>query len=148
MISTNFKRIIFIVLMVGPFSWSSPLFSQAIRLVSATCQRWAGGICCRSGINYHIQLKVAKRKALVKLDSLWMNGNCVDISKYNDHVNNKTSSLITLRESVSRENGMTVGNECFDETKTGVVISYYLNGGKKLMDITPYIKELEFQAYP
>lgn len=125
------------------------LFSQSIKVISATSQGWAGGVCCRTGINYHIQLQISDKRKTIKLDSLWMNGNCASIAKYYIPKSCKTDScFVNLDEGVTWDDGMPMNNWCYDHRKKGVVISYYLRGRKKWLDISPYMIELEFMAFP
>src|SRR5687767_793278 len=125
------------------------VFSQQVKIISATKQGWAAGVCCRSGVNYNIQLQFFNMKERVELDSLWIDGNCVVLSKYNNKDLKKSDSCyVIIQEGVSWDDGMPMENWCFDATKAGVLISYYIKGKKKWLNITPYIKELEFLAYP
>lgn len=61
-------------------------FSQHMSVFSVTKQHWSGAICCRTGTNYKIQIKWFDHKKEIKLDSLWMDGYCVDVSKYCDSI--------------------------------------------------------------
>ncbi len=143
------KWIKLIALIAGLLVYHPHVFSQQIKIVSATCQHWAGGICCRSGVNYSIQLRVIKVKQSIVLDSLWMEGNCADISKYKFEKINKSDTVgVLIQDGITRDEGMPDMNWCFDATKKGVLISYYLGGKKKWLDVTPYLEYLEFIGYP
>lgn len=142
-------RLCMLLFVVGLNFVSTKLHSQQIKVISATSQGWAGGVCCRTGINYNIQLRILNPKHSLKLDSLWMEGYCVNISDYGISKREKSDTVfLRLQKGVTWDEGMPTDNWCFNSTRKGVIISYYLNGKKKWLDVTPYIKELEFQAYP
>lgn len=52
------------------------MFAQDIKLRGATSQSWAGGVCCRSGINYVITLESADTTAELKVDTVWVGNTC------------------------------------------------------------------------
>jgi len=53
--------------------------------VSATSQSWAGGICCRHGVNYTVTVNTGK----LNIDSVKIQGVCMDNKRY-------THSFLTL----------------------------------------------------
>lgn len=124
--------------------------AQSINLIHATSQGWAGGVCCRQGENYNIQLKIVLGKTPVVLDSLWLKGYCMSIAKYNPKkVRQDETVYVTIMENIVTDDYYIDPEiKCYDPNKVGVSFTYYIRGKKKLMDITPYIKELEFIAYP
>lgn len=124
-------------------------FSQRMSILSVTKQNWSGGICCRTGTNYNIQIKLFDQKKEIKLDSLWMEGYCVDVSKYSDSITfGGDYSIINIYEGWVLDDGMPVYNWCYDPTKKGVELSYYRKGRKKRLVVTKCIKELEPANYP
>lgn len=121
-----------------------------IQVTEATKQSWSGGICCKRGVNYNIGLLIFPSKHPVILDSLWLEGNCRSLASYNYKGRTKKDTLsIYITDGLSYDNKIQVDTIwCKDPTKKGVIISYYQNNIRYLLDITPYIKELMFIAYP
>ncbi|MFM7023889.1 MAG: hypothetical protein ACKOXB_13040 [Flavobacteriales bacterium] len=61
-------RILFLFLFLPTLS-----FSQKLKLVNATAQRWSGGIAGSSGTNYSVEFSVSPKDS-VHLDSVYLNG--------------------------------------------------------------------------
>lgn len=128
----------------------SALKAQSVLLVEATSQGWAGGVCCRHGENFNIHLKILHGKTPVVLDSMWLNGYCFSLKEYNTTTKNQEKiSVINITQNIIIDDHLEImNNKCFDSLKTGVSFTYYINQRKKSMDITPYMKVLEYIAYP
>lgn len=54
------------------FTFSLSYYSQTITIVSATEQGWAGGVCCATGTNYQINIKVSGAGKKFRLETLWI----------------------------------------------------------------------------
>lgn len=128
----------------------STIAAADIQVTEATRQSWSGGICCRSGVNYNIGLLILPSKYPVILDSLWLEGNCRSLASYNYKGRTKRDTLsVYITDGLSYDNKIQIDTIwCKDPTKRGVIISYYQNNIRYLLDITPYIKELMFISYP
>jgi hypothetical protein len=122
--------------------------AQSIKLKAGSHQPWAGGMCCRYGHTYDIQLEIIQEKSPVVLDSMWLNGSCINISKYNPKKFHpwETVKISIIENLVFNDHNYNEG--CYDPNKSGISFSYYVKGKRKLMDLTPYINELEFIGYP
>ena len=46
--------------------------AQEFTVTKATSQGWAGGVCCRTGVNYHINFSTSDTVAKFDLDTLWI----------------------------------------------------------------------------
>jgi len=124
--------------------------AQSVNLIGGTHQRWAGGICCRHGNTYNIQLKIVQGKTPVVLDSIRLNGYCISIAKYNPKKNRRgeTSKISIIENLVFDDNNSNYNPRCYDPDKRGISFTYYIKGELKSMDLTPYIRELDFIGYP
>jgi hypothetical protein len=67
------KKLIIIILTIHCSLFTIHCFSQDFKLIKATSQHWAGGVCCRYGINYVIQIETKSDK--FNPDTAWINGN-------------------------------------------------------------------------
>jgi len=144
----SLAKALMILLLAGGFCLNA--HAADIKITEATRQSWSGGICCRKGINYNIGLLILPSKYPVTLDSLWLEGNCRSLASYNYKGRTKNDTLsVYIMDGLSYDGGIQVdGSWCKDPTKKGVIISYYKNREKFLLDITPYIKDLFPLAYP
>ncbi len=131
------------------------LHCQSLKVVSATSQGWAGGICCATGVNYHINLQLIRTKLPIILDTIWLEGYPRDLSAYNTKKEGKTDTVNIFIQEGWRTNIYEIDRISdkefilnYDETKTGVKVQYRLGKQKLTLDITPFLKELEFIAYP
>jgi hypothetical protein len=77
-------RLFILLFLMGLNLVPTKLHSQQIKVISATSQGWADGVCCSTGINYTIQIEILRMKPHVKLDSLWMEGGGVYFSGVGD----------------------------------------------------------------
>ena len=48
--------------------------AQNIKVLEATQQSWAGGVCCSGGTNYSINLESTDTLNFIKVDTIWMGG--------------------------------------------------------------------------
>src|SRR5687767_5949831 len=145
------KILIQIILSWALWMGAAPdMLSQSIQITHATRQSWAGGVCCRTGTSYQINLQLNLVKYSIQLDSLWLEGYCRNLSGYNQ-VNHplKDTVDITIRENLSFDDGFPVNEMyCYDPDKKGVIISYIIRKKKYYLNVSPFMKELEFIGYP
>jgi hypothetical protein len=124
--------------------------SQQIKILCANRQEWARGVCCQRGFNYYIDLEITQLKHPMVLDSIWFDGYGRSMLKYNPEKKNKKDTLfISIVEAFSFDDGFPMDFPwSYDPTKKGVVLGYLRNRKKLFLDITPFIKVLEFLEYP
>ncbi len=133
-------------------------FSQQVSVTSATRQGWAGGICCVHGVNYTVNVLVILNKNPITFDTLWTEGYCHDLAKYNSKALKQQDTLyIRFSEGLrifDHQQIYTIDQQqeiiipCYNTNKKGVLLQYKVNEKTYLLDITTYVTELESWAYP
>lgn len=132
-------------------------FSQQVSVTSATQQGWAGGICCVHGVNYTVNVKVILNKQPITFDTLWTEGYCHDLAKYNSKALKQQDTLyIRFSEGISindhqpyiLDQQQEVIPLCYNANKKGVLLQYRINKEIYSLNVTPYLQELMFLAYP
>lgn len=128
-------------------------YAQSIQVKSATSQHWAGGICCRHGVNYTINLKVIRNKTAILLDTLWLEGYGKSLADYNIKKANKSDTLsIEILDGISFDDGMidfeVNPKHVYDGTKMGILLEYRIGKKKISLNLSRLIIDLEFLAYP
>lgn len=132
--------------------------AQKLRLISSTCQTWAGGQCCSSGVNYRIILEVDDTVSLFKIDTIWIDkqsfskGSIRPISIAETKLNGKRYFTIEASRLWNNKNAFDIELE---SEKTEVTpchkgkacVVYYL-GDKKLIQEIKEFKQLQSIAYP
>lgn len=87
--------------------------AQSFSAITATKQRWAGGVVGNSGVNYHIELETANPRFIP--DTVWINGNVypIDFSikdgrfiRTFDSVHHWVKYSISVGESYNQYNNM------------------------------------------
>ncbi len=68
------KTILTIVLSFVLFSGISQ------EVIKATSQSWAGGVCCRTGVNYHVTIKTDIPASDLSVKKIWLEGATQPIS--------------------------------------------------------------------
>jgi len=137
--------------------------SQTITVNSATSQEWAGGVCCTTGTNYQIQLKVTGVEKKFKLDTLWIGMNYFVLDETNGYSvikNERNGELYyTLNAGISQnrdERDYDIKEEIKKVKKpvtspkySGSACIVYSDNNKKktLIEIVSF-KELPYLAYP
>jgi hypothetical protein len=121
-----------------------------IKVTEATQQKWHSGMSYKNGILYNIGLTIYPSKHPVILDTLWLEGNCRSLASYNYKGRSKSDTLsVYISDGLNYDGKIQVdASWCKDPGKKGIMISYHQNNTRYLLDITPYIKELMFIAYP
>ena len=122
--------------------------------VTATSQGWAGGICCRSGVNYNVTVSTGK----LNIDSVKVLSVCVDTKRFTSSTLtvNKSKNSFTVSFGYSVDGKKEIGD--IDETdKTNKsdnykpcdenLIIFKLNGEIFSLNIEQII-QLEYIAYP
>lgn len=141
------------------------LKSQTITINSATSQGWAGGVCCATGTNYQIQLKVTGADKKFKLDTLWIgekyflldktNAYSVVKSERNGEVYYSLNAGISENKNeryfnLERKEDVKDVKEIVSPPKhsgSACVIYTDNNKKKKIIEIASF-KELPYLAYP
>ncbi len=121
-----------------------------IEVTEATKQKWYSGMSYKNGILYNIGLAILPSKHPIILDTLWLEGNCRSLASYNYKGKSKSDTLsVYISDGLNYDGKIQVdANWCKDPAKKGVIISYHQNNIRYLLDITPFLKELDFIAYP
>lgn len=127
--------------------------AQSVKVIRATSQGWAGGICCKHGVKYVINLKVIRSKQPITLDTLWLEGFARDMSDQNKKkLNRKDTLSIQISDGISYDDGLINIDKnpdvFYDGTKTGVILVYRINNKRMELNISPFIEDLGFLAYP
>ena len=161
-IEKTMKTIFSILLLLG---LSQNFKSQTIIVNSATSQDWAGGVCCTSGTNYQINLKVTGAGKKFKLDTLWIGEKYFLLDETNGYSVIKTESngevYYTLNAGISENKykgdyGFDLKKEIKKVEKKATAPKYsgsacivYIDNNKKknLIEIAAF-KELPYLAYP
>lgn len=139
------------------------LKSQTITVNFATSQDWAGGVCCSSGTNFQINLKVTEAEKMFKLDTLWIDGKHFVLDETNGYSVVKSERngelYFTLNAGISEnryERHYNLEKEIKEVKKPVKVPKYsgsacivYTDNNKKknLIEIATF-KELPYLAYP
>jgi hypothetical protein len=141
------QLLLILVLYAGAVTSSSAI---DIQITQATKQAWAGGSSYSNGVSYNIGLLIFPSKYPVILDSLWLEGNCRSLASYNYKGRSKSDTLsVYIMDGLNYDGKIQVdANWCKDPTKKGVIIGYHQHNQRFLLDITPYLKELDFIGYP
>lgn len=145
--------------------FSSLLKSQALTVTNSTEQSWAGGVCCATGTNYQIQLKVTEADKKFKLDTLWIGDRPFVLDEKNGYSVIKSERdgalYYTLNAGVSenryeRDYELDLKKEIKEVKEitkapkySGVACIVYTDNNKmkKLIEISDF-KEKSFLAYP
>lgn len=124
-------------------------FSGYSQTVSAKKQGWAGGICCRSGMNYYLTITSEKGETLslikeidsVSIDGMLFEGSQLQIMK--------SDSIITIHFGYSQDEirNEYIGEETTRKTNLPNKIFYRQRCANASLDI-PDIIELFYLAYP
>ncbi len=64
------KKIIFVIAIFCIMNGDAT--AQRIKLITATSQHWAGGVCCRYGANYNFVIQTKMNN--ITPDTVWVNG--------------------------------------------------------------------------
>lgn len=135
--------------------------AQTITITNATKQSWAGGICCATGTNYQISLKVSGIEKKFKLDTLWIGQKWFELSEQNSslvkserngevyYTINAGISENRYYKSIDIEEKIVPVKTVFSPAYTGAACIQYRdnNRQKQLLSIKEF-KELDFLAYP
>jgi hypothetical protein len=137
--------------------WVNISYSQHIRLKEATRQGWAGGVCCVHGTNFSFSFLVSKKgRSSFSLDTLWTDGYCHPIAGIDQKMKFEKDTTIHLYPKISfndayiyyPDKDISLNKQCYDPLKHGCLLIYRIDKKRYEMDLTPYVKELMFIAYP
>ena len=125
-------------------------YAADIQITEASFQKWYSGMSYRNGTLYNIGLTIYPSKHPITLDTLWLEGNCRSLASYNYKGRSKSDTLsVYIMDGLSYDGKIQVDAcWCKDPSKKGVLISYHKDNTRYLLDVTPYLKELMFIAYP
>lgn len=121
-----------------------------IRVTEATKQSWASGISYQHGVLYNIGLLIYPSSSPITLDSMWLEGNGRSLINYNYKGRRKNDTIsVWITDEIFYDAKIRIDSHWdIDPNKKGIIISYFKNKKKFLLDVTPYIKELYPVAYP
>lgn len=149
------KQLLLLGLFIFSINFSN---AQKLKLISSTCQTWAGGQCCSSGVNYRFILEVDDTISLFKIDTIWIDkqsyskGSIRPISIAETKLNGKR--YFTIEASRLWNNKSTFDNEVESEKlevapcQTGkACIVYHFGDEKMIQEIKEFVL-LHSIAYP
>lgn len=129
--------------------------SQQIYIGGGTQQRWAGGVCCRHGVNYNLSISIHRETKPFSLDTIWIDGQCHAISGINDKMKFKNDTTFQLQLSIFYDDrdkiyqiDVNTDNSCYDPNKMGVRLIYTVGRTRHERIMTDFLMELESIAYP
>jgi hypothetical protein len=140
-----------------------------ITLKSATAQPWAGGVCCKSGTNYVIQIEKPTSKNELIPEDLWIGDKSFPVSISENEKDGKAHNAIKQVNGKNIEYSFSVGTE-YDQSMTNpkgpepkkdiskplpikyagaALISYHYKGKTKTYYfIVPSFQNMPAQNYP
>ncbi|HLP11901.1 MAG TPA: hypothetical protein VK177_08230 [Flavobacteriales bacterium] len=122
--------------------------------VQATSQGWAGGVCCRSGINYSVTL-TGKKGTLddFKVSSVCIGGLQFESAQINVRITDAGDKTIVYLHMGTSHNDTEyrpdgIKEETFKQGTCSDMQVNYSTGRKRQTVIIEKVDELEFLAYP
>lgn len=82
MIAKKCKYVTIVLFLVLAQAGFSILAAQSIKINNVSAQNWAGGVCCKHGTNYFIELQTKRNLKHYELDSVWINHYPFDVTVY------------------------------------------------------------------
>ena len=151
------QLLLFILTLPGAANFSS---AQSLKQLSATEQRWSGGVCCRMGTNYVITLEGKNTTRSFTIDTVWIGdighagSGQENFSIQKSKTERNTKYQLFVSETHDTNNTPDILKIKADNPKIHppvykgkACILYTIGGHKKLLPIKDFI-QLKAIAYP